>query len=510
MPETEDVERAMSPDTWLGAVIGLAAGLAGAKLAGWTQLPWLVLLFPALSLILAGFLLHRRLAVLLQSARETMRRADAMRTTALTDGLTGLENRVGFRAALGELVEELVEDEQVMLLRIDLRRFHAIKSALGSSNCDKLLVETAKRLRAFGGDDRALARLAAGEFALAGKTRSASAANDLAKEVYDALAGPLRIGGKLIDDGAAIGTALLPAHAATPEDLVEAAELALAQANAGSLRQPLSYDRSMTRARIERREIEDELRGAIMKDELSIYFQPIIDLSTGRIRAFEALVRWFHPERGELVPDQFIPVAEDSGLIITLGNWITARAARAAASWPQDVQLAINLSPVQIRAPGAALGLLNALRDARLDPARLELEVTESLFTEDDPNIAVFMADMGREGVSFSLDDFGMGSSSLHYIHRYPFRAIKVDRSFISGPRIGRESEAIVRAVAEMGATLNMEVVAEGLETIEQVQKAQQTGCTLGQGYYFSRAVPDYLAVMLLSQESQAGARIAV
>jgi EAL domain-containing protein (putative c-di-GMP-specific phosphodiesterase class I) len=257
----------------------------------------------------------------------------------------------------------------------------------------------------------------------------------------------------------------------------------------------------MTRNLARRKELESELRGAIQRDELSLYFQPILDLATGRIRCFEALVRWFHPVKGELSPSEFIPVAEETGLIITLGNWITRSAARACANWPQDVTLAVNLSPVQISAPGAALGILSALKEARLDPRRLELEVTESLFVEDKPETALFMQQLADEGVRFSLDDFGTGYSSLHYINKYPFSTIKVDRSFVSGPNIGRRSEAIIRAVAEMGATLDMEIVAEGLETAEQVAAVRRAGCTLGQGYHFSRAVPEHLALRLLEDE---------
>lgn len=259
----------------------------------------------------------------------------------------------------------------------------------------------------------------------------------------------------------------------------------------------------MTRDLVRRREIEDELRAALQRDELSIFFQPIVDLETGRIRTFEALVRWFHPEKGELRPDEFIPVAEETGVIVTLGNWITAQAARIAAGWPEDVTVAVNLSPLQIRAPGAALGIRNALREAGLDPHRLELEVTESLFVEDSHSTANFIQELSALGVKFALDDFGTGYSSLGYINKYPFNKIKVDRSFVSGENVGRKSEAIIRAVAEMGSRLEMEIVAEGLETIEQVQAVRAAGCTLGQGYYFSRAVPDYLAAMLLAQERE-------
>jgi len=167
------------------------------------------------------------------------------------------------------------------------------------------------------------------------------------------------------------------------------------------------------------------------------------------------------------------------------------------------VTIAVNLSPLQIKAPGSALGILNALREAKLDPSRLELEVTESLFLEDNRHTTRFIEQLGEEGVRFALDDFGTGYSSLGYINKFPFKKIKVDRSFVSGPNAGRKSDAIIRAVAELGAQLEMEIVAEGLETIEQVRSVREAGCTLGQGYYFSRAVPDYLAATLLAQERQ-------
>jgi EAL domain-containing protein (putative c-di-GMP-specific phosphodiesterase class I) len=192
-------------------------------------------------------------------------------------------------------------------------------------------------------------------------------------------------------------------------------------------------------------------------------------------------------------------------VIVTLGNWITGQAAKAAAQWPADVTLAVNLSPLQIKAPGAALGILGALREANLDPTRLELEVTESLFLDDSEATDEFIRELSSRGVRFALDDFGTGYSSLSYVNKYPFKKIKVDRSFVSGPDVSKRTEAIIRAVAEMGARLDMEIVAEGLETVEQVTAVRDAGCSLGQGYYFSRAVPDYLAAMLLAQERDEG-----
>ena len=200
-------------------------------------------------------------------------------------------------------------------------------------------------------------------------------------------------------------------------------------------------------------------------------------------------MRWFHPEKGELRPDEFIPVAEETGAIITLGNWITAQAAKAAAQWPEDVTIAVNLSPVQIKAPGAALGILTALREAGLDPRRLELEITETVLLDDSQNTENFIDELAAAGVRFALDDFGTGYSSLGYLNKYPFSKIKVDRSFVSG--INQSARRATRSSARspgMGATLGMEIVAEGLETIEQVRAVREAGCTLGQGYYFSRA----------------------
>ncbi|MGD9664683.1 MAG: putative bifunctional diguanylate cyclase/phosphodiesterase, partial [Novosphingobium sp.] len=281
---------------------------------------------------------------------------------------------------------------------------------------------------------------------------------------------------------------------------MQSADLALYHAKVSGRRQASFFTEAMNRDLVKRREIEMELRGAIQRDELSVFYQPIVDLKTGRIRTFEALVRWFHPEKGELRPDEFIPIAEETGLIITLGNWITAQAAKACASWPEDITVAVNLSPLQIKANGSALGILTAIQQARLDPRRLELEVTEGLFIDDSEVAGKFIEELSSYGVRFALDDFGTGYSSLGYINKFPFKKIKLDRSFVSGENAGVKSEAILRAVASMGTTLDLDIVAEGLETEEQIKSVRSAGCTLGQGYYYSRAVPDYIATLLLKR----------
>jgi predicted signal transduction protein with EAL and GGDEF domain len=366
---------------------------------------------------------------------------------------------------------------------------------------DRVLSEVARRLRETAPDGATVARFGGDEFIVVCEVATRSESEKLAGSLLEEISRPYRIDGERLEIGTSMGIALMPDDGADLDTVMQSADLALYHAKVNGRNQTSFFDASMTRDLMRRKEIEAELRAALQRDELSIFFQPIVDLETGRIKTFEALVRWFHPEKGELRPDEFIPVAEETGVIITLGNWITAQAAKACAQWPEDVTIAVNLSPVQIKAPGSALGILNALKEAGLHPSRLELEVTESLFLDDNANTSRFIEKLAAEGVRFALDDFGTGYSSLGYINKYPFKKIKVDRSFVSGPDVGRKSDAIIRAVAEMGSRLEMDIVAEGLETIEQVRAVREAGCTLGQGYYFSRAVPDYLAATLLAQE---------
>lgn len=441
------------------------------------------------------------------SAETSRKLADKMQHLARTDVVTGLANRAGLNHAMVETMMEVEDDTRLALFWIDLDRFKEVNDLFGHPIGDQVLLEVATRLRALAPDDATIARFGGDEFIVFAPIADLSAAERIASEIHCEIMRPFRIEGERLEVRASLGIAMLPDNGTDADSLMQGADLALYHAKVNGRAQTCFFDSSMTRDLLRRREIEDELRTAIQRDELSIFFQPIVDLETGRIRAFEALVRWFHPQKGELKPDEFIPVAEETGVILTLGNWITAQAARVAAGWPEDVSVAVNLSPLQIRAPGAALGIRNALREAGLDPRRLELEVTESLFIEDNHATAAFIEELSQIGVRFALDDFGTGYSSLGYINTFPLSKIKVDRSFVSGANVGRKSDAIIRAVAEMGSTLGMDIVAEGLETIEQVQAVRDAGCNMGQGYYFSRAVPDYLAAMLLAQEQSQGLR---
>lgn len=469
------------------------------------------MLFPAMTSITLKVFATLRNSI---SAAETSARlAEKMQSLARTDVVTGLLNRAGLNHELMERLAHLEPPDKLALFWLDLDKFKEVNDSLGHQVGDRLLAEMARRLRRVAPDTATVARFGGDEFIVACNASNRQEVESVAMQIMDEMGRPARIDDHRLEIGTSMGIAILPDDGQDLETLLQGADLALYHSKVNGRKQVNFFDPSMTRELVRRREIEAELRLALQRNELSIFFQPIVDLESGKIRAFEALVRWFHPEKGELRPDEFIPVAEETGAIITLGNWITAQAAKAAAQWPEDVTIAVNLSPLQIKAPGAALGILSALREAKLDPTRLELEITETVLLDDSQHTESFIAELAGAGVRFALDDFGTGYSSLGYLNKYPFSKIKVDRSFVSGINQGVKSDAIIRAVSGMGATLGMSIVAEGLETIEQVQAVREAGCTLGQGYYFSRAVPDYQAAMLLAKEaggeSEAVARLA-
>lgn len=459
----------------------------------------MVLLFPAMQAVTSS--IFRTLRHSIEAAEESAALAGEMERLALTDHVTGLYNRAGLDRRLVDLIALADERSQLAVFWVDLDRFKEVNDLKGHQAGDKVLRETGKRLSRLVDARGVVARFAGDEFVVVAPVAERRTAERLSEHMLAELIRPMRIGGERIEMGGSIGIALMPDDGVAAETLLKRADLALFEAKADGSRQIRFFDHSMTRNIARKREIESELRRALRENELAVYFQPIVELETGHIRCFEALVRWFHPERGEISPDEFIPIAEETGAIVTLGNWLTAQAASVATTWPEHVRVAVNLSPLQLKVPGAALGIVNALREAGLPPERLELEITENLFLEDSPNIGLFIEELSGIGVRFALDDFGTGYSSLGYINRWPFSKIKVDRSFVSGAQAGRKSEAIIRAVSQMGQSLGMEIVAEGLETIDQVLAVRDAGCTHGQGYHFSRAVPAYQAALLLAEE---------
>ena len=471
----------------------------------------LALLLLAGSIVSAVRMFHGVLRRSIAAADTSAQLAERMQQLARTDVVTGLLNRVGIDQILIDRTAALRPGEALALLWFDLDRFKEVNDTHGHQIGDRVLAEVGQRLKAQAPADSALARFGGDEFVVLCRASGRREASQLAEAMLEAVTAPIhldhdaperQLATKIhIEIGTSIGVALMPEHGDDVETLLQNADLALYEAKRNGRSQVAIYKPAMTRNFAVRRETEADLRLALERDELSIYFQPIIELNSGRIRTFEALVRWFHPRKGEIAPDDFIPIAEETGAIIPLGNWITQHAAQVAASWPDDVTLAVNLSPLQIRAPGAAPRILAALHEAGLPPHRLELEITEAVLLDHGAQTEAFIAALAEAGVRFALDDFGTGYSSLSYLSKYAFSRIKVDRSFVSGSNAGARSDAIIHAVSEMAVRLDMEIVAEGIETVDQARAMVAMGCTLGQGYHFSRAVPDYLAALLLAQE---------
>ncbi|MEO1045600.1 MAG: EAL domain-containing protein [Pseudomonadota bacterium] len=503
--------------------IGYAAGISGRN-AGRPVIAIgqiiLTTLPPALALWFSGIVSYKILAITIvlfdtamigitintfaivrdsfDAAEQNAELAEKMRSYARTDIVTGLLNRAGLNGQLVKLLAKNENDAAISVFWLDLDRFKEVNDTLGHPVGDRLLAETAKRLRRICPED-IVARFGGDEFVVVSSKTERSTIEAMAEDILTELTRPLRLDGHRLEIGVSIGIAQMPENGTDLDGVMQCADLALYHSKVNGRNQYSFFAKSMNRDLVRRREIETELRAAIQKNELSLYYQPIVDLKTGRIKAFEALVRWFHPEKGELEPTEFIPVAEDTGLIITLGNWITARACEAATQWPEDIAVCVNVSPVQMTAPGAALGILRAIRDAGIAPQRLELEITETVFIDEDAAISDFMDTLSLEGIRIALDDFGTGYSSLSYLHSYNFSKIKVDRSFVSGPNAGAKSNAIIRAVAELASTLDMTIVAEGIENPDHARSVQQAGCTQGQGYYYSRPVPETQALKLAS-----------
>ena len=299
--------------------------------------------------------------------------------------------------------------------------------------------------------------------------------------------------------GVSIGIALAPDDGNDPDELLKRADLALYRAKADGRGTYRFFEAGMD-ARVQaRRLMELDLRAALRREEFEVYYQPIRDLASDETAAFEALVRWNHGERGLIQPAQFIPIAEDTGLIVQLGEWVLRRACKDAAGWSKPASVAVNLSPVQFRNPNLVASVKSALADSGLPPQRLELEITESVLLQNSDAARAVLNELRAHGVKISLDDFGTGYSSLSYLRSFPFDKIKIDRSFVSELGSSDDSMAIVRAVTGLGKSLGMVTTAEGVENAEQLALLRREGCTQAQGYLFSKPRPADEVERLLS-----------
>jgi len=410
---------------------------------------------------------------------------------AFNDSLTGLPNRAFFRQHLDlELKQaERRGGRALALLCVDLDNFKAVNDTLGHPAGDELLRAVAARLGANVGDAM-VARLGGDEFTVILSHRDAhEAAGAIAGRLIAALAEPFEISGHELTAGASVGIAMAPGDAADADTLLKHADLALYQAKdegGGTYR---FFEAEMNARAQARHQLEADLRRAIGQGEFELYFQPLFDLETNRIGSFEALIRWNHPRRGLVAPDEFIPLAEETGLIVPIGAWVIQEACRQAVKWPEDVRVAVNVSSVQFRRPGLANVLIQALAASGLDPRRLEVEITESIFLESSEALIAVLHSLRAMGIRIALDDFGTGYSSLSYLQSFPFDKIKIDRSFIQQLLSRAGSTAIVRAITDLARALGMETTAEGVENPEQLAELRLQGCSSVQGYLFSRPV---------------------
>jgi diguanylate cyclase (GGDEF)-like protein/PAS domain S-box-containing protein len=410
---------------------------------------------------------------------------------AYHDPLTDLANRHLFGRQLEQALTTRRPGEHLALHCIDLDHFKGVNDTLGHVAGDALLRQAAERLRRCVPEGSLLSRLGGDEFAiLQTGLKEPDDAATLARRVVEILGQDYQIEQKQAVVGASIGIALVSDEKAAPEDTVRKADMALYQAKADGRATFRFFEPALDKQVRRRQELRAGLRTALDRGELDLHFQPLVRIQTGEVRCFEALLRWQPPSWGAISPAEFIPAAEETGLIMRIGEWALRTACGEAVRWPPFIRVAVNLSPVQFRSPDLLQVVAGALAASSLAPGRLELEITESVLLQDDQASLVILQELRRLGVRIALDDFGTGFSSLGYLLRFPFDKIKIDRSFVSGLPNRRESEAIIRAVVSMSQSLGISVTAEGVETAEQLDALRRLGCDDAQGYLYSQPLP--------------------
>ncbi|MBA2934102.1 EAL domain-containing protein [Sphingomonas sp. CGMCC 1.13654] len=406
---------------------------------------------------------------------------------AFHDTLTGLPNRVLFRqqldAALGRAVRL---GEQVAVLCLDLDGFKIVNDSFGHPTGDALLRVVGEIVSARA-TDGIVARLSGDEFAIVLPRFEGDRPRALAQSIIDAFREPVMVSGHSILTGCSIGIAVAPGDGDDPSGLLKNADLALYRAKQDGRGVFRFFEPGLDAAARRRRQIELDLREALHKGQFRLDYQPIFDLKADRICGFEALMRWDHPTRGLVSPVEFIPVAEESGLIVAMGEWALHEACREAQRWPEDMRIAVNVSAIQFRNSGFANIVVQALSRSGLDPRRLEIEITESVFLEGSGPTLDLLHRLRALGIRIALDDFGTGYSSLSYLRSFPFDKIKIDRSFVAPIAGDASAAAIVRAIVDLAGAFHMETTAEGVEDPEQLAALRSQGCSSIQGYLFSR-----------------------
>ncbi|MEZ2146082.1 EAL domain-containing protein [Bradyrhizobium sp. DN5] len=451
----------------------------------------------AAAVLIVGMLLTLSLSTYLMLASRNSRRLSLANRRVLelaqTDILTGLPNRAFFLARLDELNGRLKNDgPNFSILMLDLDRFKNVNDSLGHGAGDALLRQVAQRLKSAVRANDVLARLGGDEFAIIQERcqDQRACSTELAGRIAKLVAEPFLLPGHRVEIGTSIGIAIAPDHGSDQEQLLKKADLALYRSKSAGRNCFTIYDEAMSAELEARNTLEGDLRDAIAQCQLEVHYQPFVDALSGVRRGFEALVRWRHPTRGLIPPDQFISLAEETGLIVPLGEFVLRRACADAANWPPDLMVAVNLSPIQFKEAELFEMISAALADSGLPPQRLEIEITESVLLERGTENHAFMERLKHLGIELALDDFGTGYSSLSYLTAFPFDKIKIDKSFIRNLTNQPRSSAIISSIVTLARGLDMSVTAEGVETREEFERLKALGVNFAQGYLFGRPQP--------------------
>ena len=422
-----------------------------------------------------------------EDVTEQKRAEERISHAAHHDALTGLPNRKLFYEQLEQALRRARRGEQVAVLYLDLDHLKRINDTLGHSVGDKLLKGVAERLRGCVGDLGLVARLSGDEFAiiLSSLNRPSDAA-DLAMRIREVIHAPFKLDSHQVVVDVSVGISIAPNDATELNELLKTADIALYEAKNTGRGTYCFYQTEMNERMQTRSKLERDLHCALTNGEFELFYQPIVSLDDNKVKSIEALLRWHHPLRGLVSPVEFIPVAEETGLIVPLGEWVLRTACAEAAKWPDDIGIAVNVSALQLTSKNLVNAVVGALASGGLPANRLILEITESVFLQNTSANLATMKSLYELGVRFSMDDFGTGYSSLGYLMSFPFSKIKIDRSFIAGLSDKTESRAIIRAIADMARNLSMRVIAEGVETADQREQIRMLGCTDMQGYLIS------------------------
>jgi diguanylate cyclase (GGDEF)-like protein/PAS domain S-box-containing protein len=407
------------------------------------------------------------------------------------DGLTDLPNRTLFNETLSRALTRRPDETLLAILYLDLDQFKTINDTLGHSVGDEVLKVAAKRLESSLGLHDMVARLGGDEFAILLTDISAKAQAQQTADAIIALMGEtMMLENHEVNSGVSIGIAFAPDDGLTASELIKNADLALYNAKENGRHRHAVFEIGMHEAMQAKRLIEMDLRAAMGRDQLELYYQPLLNIESGEITSYEALLRWNHPEQGMIMPMVFIPIAEETGHIVQLGEWVIRSALMEVARWPKHLSVSVNLSPAQMRSANLVPTVINALAASGVCASRLELEITETVLMHDtQANLAV-LHQLRALGIRIALDDFGTGYSSLNYLRSFPFDKIKIDRCFVDEVDSRDDNRAIVRAVTGLATTLGMVTTAEGVERADQLEELRREGCTEVQGYYFSRPMP--------------------